>query len=425
MPHRPTTPFQRLLDRWDRLHPFNAVEIAVLSGPLDVARLAEAVAASMEAAGLLPPAALLPPPVDREREPVQGLDSLAARLLDLQLGGAAVPVRFVAADGPGEREHAVALVWHHALCDGRAAASLLAAVLARYAGPSTPPPPGIPLRLDVPARLWPAALARGLDPGFWRGVGSRGTDYVRMRRSFRPPRLPSVGPAARVALLGGRGDHLDRLLGHARESGVTLNDLLTAALAGALAEAFPERRSEPRRRDLSLAVAADLRRLSPRLSASAGVPLGSFAVHVPEALLEPGASPGSLTAWVAARSRREKRPGRLAASWVETGFGAFVSSLVPSAELEGYVARQFVISGAITNLRLPGEWFPPEVSARILDYRLAVSTGPVAPLVLAATTAAGRLGLTLCWRSDRLGPERVERVASSLGLALGLGDPSR
>lgn len=397
----------------------------MLAGRLDADRLGEAVSASLEAAGLRAPGAASPVPLQREREAVRGLDPLAARLLDLPLGRAAGEVRFVAAEGPGEREHVVALVWHHALCDGRAAGSLLAAALARYAEPSAATPPGTPLRLDRPARVWPSALARSLHPGFWGGLASRAAGYVRMRRSFRPPCTPSARPEARVAILGGRGDHLGRLLATARGRGATLNDLLVTALLAALAEAFPERRAEPKRRDLSVAVVADLRRLSARLAPAAGVPLGSFTVGVPDALVPPGGSGTPLLERVAAQTRREKRPERLAASWVETGMGAAVSSLVPAGELEGYLARQFVVAGGVTNLRLPGAWFPPPVAARILDHRLAVSSGPIAPVVLAATTAAGRLGLTLCWRSDRLAPDRAERVASSVGLALGLGGPDR
>lgn len=408
------------MESWDLLHPFNAVELAELSGPPEPDRLREVAALTLVEAGACAGRAEAEAAVEPVEVPAADADpaSSVAALLDRPMASLRPRLRLAVREADGRRSHTVALAWHHALADGRTAAAVLHAVLARYAGNAEPG--AAPFDLGRPVSLRASVAARALSPRFLSGVLGRTANLVRMRRAFRPPAPESGSPRTRVHLPPADAGLLPRLAARARSAGATVNDVLLAAFAGALADAFPRRRDEIRRRDLAISCVADLRRLSPDLEERAGLLLGTFELLLPARLLDDSeAGDAGLLALVVRRTRREKAPSRLAASQATLSVAAAVCRLLGPAEGARYLRRQVVLSGAVTNLKLPRAWYQGPLGERLLDHRLVPSVGPLSPIVLAATTARGRLGLALVSRSDSLSDDDARLVARRLAERLG------
>ena len=74
------------------------------------------------------------------------------------------------------------------------------------------------------------------------------------------------------------------------------------------------------------------------------------------------------------------------------------------AERDRYLARQYVVTAGLTNMRTAR---PAAVTA----WCRAISTGPISPLVLSAFTAGNRLSLTITWREGRFLQEEISAIA--------------
>lgn len=175
------------------------------------------------------------------------LDDLAAELLASELPAGHSPWRIWTVAGLAGEQGAIISVFHHALVDGVAGFRLLEHVLR---GPAPAPPAAAPRRAASPGTL---AVLRRL--ATWRNVAA----LVRLLRDgMRPASQVDLNPrwTGRVRAVATHGVALASVQDIARAFGATTNDVVLAAVAGALRRFLA-------RRDLAPAELHDVRAMVP------------------------------------------------------------------------------------------------------------------------------------------------------------------
>lgn len=412
------TSFQRMMLNWEDLHPYVAVHALKLPRPVPRARLRDSVDAVLAQAGLTcvsfdpsgkscrwgeialrPEMGLVPQPAG----PTEALQNEIARQLNLAFpAGPHCPLRFFCLVEGGEAAF-LGMAYHHAVADAHSAALILQRILEH----ALDVPPGdaagkLNLRPPSMRAAFPGDLSLRRSPAVLGGILR---DFFRYKRAFTPdyqsPEDQSVGfriASERVALAPARA--------FAQKHGVTLQDVVFAALLEALARHFPlgEKRRGWRRR-LAVATAVDLRRYaSVGLENTVGQFLGSYAVvhDVP-----PGRPFRGLVADVAAQSEYAKRR-RLFFSHVWTF--ALMDRLWPalSAGLKRRHSKWiFPLSGAISNMNLS----PLFGRLGVPFYLRAASTGPIIPLLIDITTVDETFSLTAIFRRSAFTEDQACGIA--------------
>ena len=242
------------------------------------------------------------------------------------------------------------IVMNHVLADGIGGL----AVLARLVDESPGPPPGHPERGRFPV---PAPGARTLAADAWAARARRLAHPASSVRTIRqglaelggtrpPRRLPATslnrptGPQRRLDVVAADLAAV-RDLGHAH--GGTVNDVILAAIAGALRAVLASRGEE-----LDLVTASVP--VSARRAATGGE-LGNQVGVMPVALPAGGGLAARVTR-IAAITRERKRAARGSSAAV---LGLPFRLLAPTGLLRWYINRQRLIHTFATNLRGPAE----------------------------------------------------------------------
>ncbi len=410
--------FQRTMLRWRELHPYNAVHVLRIDTPLDPGRLSRCIADVLTADGLT--GLVLDPegggyeyrggPADPEVEVLPAGDAAATIEAAIERGlnasfperGPLDPFRFFAVDS-GTHFH-LGLAYDHFIAGGDSIVVLMQDFAAAYVGgaarprrPELYPPAYGPLFLR---RLWP--LFTGL-PGLVELIAS-------CRSTARPNYREGVPPTN-----GFRSFRLDAaalagVLRTTRAWGVTLNDLLLAQLLLAMAPEAGER-SQGRRRMMAVASIVNIRaEYQPPATQTFGQFLSSFRVTHP---MPRDIGVKELAQDVRGATARTKRR-RL---WLQTLVGIAGSSLVwrrLSADYRArFHAKNYPVWGGVTLVNVDAQWReagggePPE-------YIRGVPTGPMAPLVVAASTTQGGLQLGFSWRIAAFDPTTVDNIAARI-----------
>lgn len=419
--------FQRLMRKWDELHPYNALAIAHvtgLPGADSLRRAAEALFAERGVARLS---------LDGDRacyEPGQGRalvekigplarddSAVLAQIATEQLNrrfmpDGFLPVRFFVA--PTESGHFVGRVYQHWIGDEYWLNELFYAALARCLETSPPGPP-------VVAGLAPPRF-RDAFAGYFGvdGVLRHGAGVARELLRFRLCDGPS-GPARddltdRVTFPAVPDDALERAKRRANRSGVTINDLAVASLAWTLHRMTRDRLKGGRRRDLAITSMINLRPLVPsRLPRETGLYLSHF-----NCFLRPdreGGFDGTLAS-VAAQCRGAKRTRSYLRGLLEIALADRIWPMIPRAERARYFSNQKPVAAGITNVRVEEGWTRGELGQRVVNVGRAASTGPMTPLALSVSTAAGVLKLGLTARSSLWSPEQAEEIGREFAARL-------
>lgn len=408
--------FQRTMLRWRELHPYNAVHVVRIDAALDPVRLTRCIADVLAGQGLT--GLVLDPdggtyeyrggPAAPSVELLAAGDGPATCEAVIERGlntvfperGPLDPFRFFAIDG-GSHFH-FGLAYDHFIAGGDSIVVLMRDLHAAYLGhagalrrPELYPPAYGPLFLR---RLGP--LLAGL-PGLGEMIRS-------CRNTARPTYREGVPPTN-----GFRSFRLDAaalagVLRTTRAWGVTLNDLLLAQLLLAMApEAGP--RNQGRRRMMAVASIVNIRaEFQPPATRTFGQFLSSFRVTHP---VPRGIGIKELAQDVRAATARTKRR-RL---WLQTLVGIAGSSLVwrrlDTEYRARFHAKNYPVWGGVTLVNVDAQWReagggePPE-------YLRGVPTGPMAPLVVAASTTQGGLQLGFSWRIAAFDPATVDNIAA-------------
>jgi hypothetical protein len=204
---------------------------------------------------------------------------------------------------------------------------------------------------------------------------------------------------------------IDGICRAARAKKVTVNDIFMAALAEACDKYVPaERRYH--RRDLAVGTIVDLRSKSDRTLEEVFSPLLGFA--------SVSCRPSVLANWdkllgaIAFQTRRQKRTGVPQYSWLRMLAGLAAGKMLSREEILTFYRKRVSLAGACTNVNLNRSWALRYHPNPLLEYVRAAPTGPITPLVIAATTLGHRLSLTLTYRTAILPEDRAAALAATI-----------
>ena len=414
--------FQTAMLRWRALHPYSAVHAVRVDRPLDAARLSALIDSELAVLGLTG----LTLDAARERfeyaggpghaplavvnagdEPLQVLRREIERELNAPFpdGGAFVPFRFFAIDaGPS---FFLALTYDHFIAAGDSIVVLMQGLWSAYRG--TAQPRARPL-LRYPATA--GRLFRRQPHAALLGLGRMRDMVASCRRSVRPRYPGGADPRNGFAYCRVEAAQFAALVRTAKKWGVTVNDLLMAILLQALEPVVGERQATERRRELAVASIVNLRQnFGYDAVTTFGQFLSSFRVAHP---LPPGIALEQLARDVHAETTRIKNERLYLQTLIAIGAIGAVWRFLSPAQRQGFYAKNYPAWGAVTMINVDALWAEAGGNLPPPEYLRAVSTGPLAPLVVAAPTSDGILHAGIAYRTAAFTREVVDSIAAGI-----------
>jgi hypothetical protein len=412
--------FQIAMLRWRALHPYNAVHVALVAQPLDTERLRDAIGAQLVAAGLTGliidarrtryeytggPARIVLEVLRASADPRSALCAEIERQLNqpFSADGPLVPFRFFALpDAGGFR---LGLAYDHFIAGGDSIVALMQEIVLRYLG-------RMPSR--TPADLYPPTFGRLIardTAKLVRGLDALRAQVASCRRGARPKYLDNndgrngfvydtLSPAETAALLA-----------RAKAWGVTFNDLLIAALLCVIGPAVGAQRRTPARGELAVASIVNLRGpLGLDTREAFGQFLSSMRISHP---MPAGIALEEVARDVHRDTQRFKTRHLYLQTLLAVRFNGIVWRFLDDARRRYFYAKTYPVWAGVTTLNVNALWEPHDGAAPP-DYLRAVPTGPLAPLVLAATTAGDVVHLGFSFRRSAWWPEGVDRIVGSV-----------
>lgn len=415
--------FQAAMLRWRDLHPYNAVHAARVAQPFDALRLRAAIDGQLEHDGLTglvldrarlrfeyrgAPAAAELAIVETGGDAEAALHAEIERQLNRPFprSGALEPFRFFAcADADG---FYLGLAYDHFVAGGDSIAALLCAIIQRHAGapqvharPNRYPPPFGPL-----LRRNAGKVVAGL-PWLRRVAASR-------RRAVRPRYDDHADGRNAVRFVRIDGPAFAALLAQAKAWGVTFNDLLLAAVVHVLAKHVPPRGAQ--RNEIAVASIVNLRgELGFAVSDVFGQFLSSLRISHPAPA---GIALATLAHDVHAETARIKARKLYLPALVAVRASGLVWSYLNERRRQRFYPKAYPVLAGLTTLNINALWTPPDDPTFPRRYVRAVPTGPVAPLVVAATTCGDAVELALSYRVSAELARNIDRIAADLRTCL-------
>jgi hypothetical protein len=409
--------FQSAMLRWRDLYPYNAVHVIRVAHELDRARLAAAINDELAATGLT--GLVLdrarrryeyhggPPAVDIEI--IDNGDASAAVCVEIErqlnrafpATGAIVPFRFFAV--PEQGAFRLGLAYDHFVAGGDSIVVLLTSVAARYAGDA---------RAADPPNLYPGTFA----PLLLRNAGkvARGLPWLARiasscRRGLRPRYADETDGYNRFLQVRLDPPASTAILANAKAWGVTFNDLLLAMLFFALAPHVAERQRASRRREIAVASIVNLRAES---GFGAREVFGQFLSSIRLSHLVPE---GITLAKLAQDIHRETTLIKTKKIYLQTLWAmranAIVWGFLNARRRRRLYAKAYPVLAGLSTLNVNAIWNSSGKDAPPPDYLRAVPTGPLAPLVVAATTCGDTLQLGFTYRRAAFLAEKIDKIA--------------
>jgi hypothetical protein len=401
--------FQAAMARWRTLYPYNAVHALSMQQALDAGRLEADIRDHLQACGLTgveldaagqryewtdgPSRAVLRA-IAGKGDAIGVLHGEMERELNgaFAANGRGDPFRFFAVDAGSS--FFLGLAYDHYVASGDSIVALLRGIAERYLGAAghTESPP---LRRYGPsyARLLgrqAGALIKGLPE--LAGIVAGG------RRSFRL-RYRDAGDGRNAVSFARIGSaERARLEERAHAWGMTTHDVLLATLLKALSPLVPQRIQAPRRNEIAVATIVNIRRDLGASSRDGLVPcLASFRVahRVPEDVGLRDIASSVLAQTSTAKRKKAHLQTVLLLALVGSWWG-----LMSVAQRHRYFPKHVPLCAGSTPLDIDVLWHAGRESAgNAPDYVRVVSTGPLAPMILAFTTAGGAINIGISFRT--------------------------
>ena len=426
--------FQRTMLRWRELHPYNSVHVVFLAGPLEPLRLQVAIDRALAAAGLTgyeldarqrrftfdaadggaewrAELLILPATVGA----VAATDAEIERQLNAPFvrTGRMTPFRFFAIDdNPGFR---LGLTYDHFVAGGDSIVVLLRAIADEYRGGNDPRQMGDSGQARSPLHRYPRTYTRLLSRHARAAVYGM-LHLPRMarslRRSVRPRYADSSDSRNAFTHFSVPPEQFAQIMRSAKAWGVTVNDMWLALLLHALAPLLPGDRHAARRRHLAVASIINIRE---DLEAEAQTTFGQFLSSFRVAHLVPdGISLRELALDIHAETARVKRDRLYLQTLLALGIVGMVWGFLSRERQERFHAKSYAILAGLTMLNVTALWPGADTQAPPLQYLRGVSTGPLAPLVLAITTVGNSLIAGVSYRPTAFDRATVARLISNL-----------
>ena len=413
---------QRSMVQWNALHPYNAVHVVQVSRALDPRMVDHVIRGTLQARGLCSLA------LDAKRGRYQyhgGPSRCEIRILGsnqetMQTLADEVrrqvntpfpieqdffePFRFFLT--PEDNAFHLGLAYFHPIADAESVGLLIRDIIESCLA-------GGEVRSTGPMNLHPAPR-----DGLWsEGPFNLASKLIHLPRqmwvmgsSFRTFTRNPQDLTNEFRLFQVKPPGLDRLRRAARSLGVTLNDLFMALLLQGVAPLALDREKESRRRKISIGCIVNLRReLSIESARTFGLFLGSFVVthEVPRAIpLE------DLARQVHAQTQHIKETRQFLGHPLELRLGRLFSSFFSTERRRKLYPKHYPLWGGITNMNLNPIW-ENRSGLPVTSYFRAVSTGPVTPLVLAATTIGQGLNIGVTYRPAVFTAAEIAGIAES------------
>ncbi len=411
--------FQKTMLQWNDLHPYNAVHVARLPGPLDEDRLRRGIRQTLAARGLTHlsidrakgayryeggPADCEVRVMDGGQDPHAVLVGEVERQINAPFApaGRLNPFRFFVVTTVDS--FFLGLVYFHVAADAEAVVLLLKELVeACCVGDAPAKASSLDLYPDGRARLLlrhPGVVARRLL--------ALPRQFRNLRRSCRVSCRDAANMANRFHCFSLHPDGLRGVAATAKTWGVTINDVWLALLLKALGPLSAGRGRARKRRAISVGCIVNLRQaLGLERGETFGLFLGSFAVthDVPD-----GIGLRELARDVQDQTAAIKRRQLFLGTPMELGFARFMFRFFSAKGRMKFYSKHYPLWGGITNLNLNTLWKGATPEAGPLDYFRAVSTGPATPLVLSVTTVHDRANIGLSYRPAVFSADAVKGV---------------
>jgi len=408
--------FQRVVRRWDQVHPYNAAQVLKIAGSADLESTQNAWRQSLLTLGLgdakcLPNLHVVPPMLPLE-------DFLSDR------------INRHFAENPGQSpfgpfvlqqvdHHYLGVIYQHWVADSVSIRMLLEQWFMRLHDPAA-------------VQTAPASAPAG---GYWRYFGPRRVNwrlidgllavprwFGRLRRCRKIRTSGSSDYGMRFARFDTPPGWIDRLRKFARDNGITVNDLFLAAIAEACHRHVPMQHNR-RRQDLAVGTIVDLRPESREdLSRTFGLFLGFSTI-----LCRPGdlAHFPRLVRTIASQMRLHKSRHAAAAGIVWLFAAHIVGRLVKPEKTFSYYRKHMPLAAGISNVNMNQTWASRYFPSPLLDYIRVSPTGPMITLTFTPTPLGNRFHLGLSYRGAVITPACAAAVAQSFLQRLGrLIEPS-
>jgi hypothetical protein len=418
--------FQATMLRWRELHPYCAAHLIAIDAPFDEARARASIDAVLEECGLT--GFHVDP--DRRRYAFEGgpsrvelpvvdagalaLDAAAAEIersinRPFPRGGRYCPFRFFVA--PDDRRFLLGIVYDHFVAGGDSIVVLLTDIADRYRSAGEPAKLA---RLETHPPGYARLFARHL-PHLLRAVPMLPSLVAGWRSAVRPKlRDPADGHNGFVHC-GFAAEPYARLRAAATSWGVTVNDVLLAVVLHACAPLFGERSQARRRHQLAAASIVNVRGdYQPPATAVFGQFLSSFRiVHA----VPPAIALRDLARDVAAQTGTAKRRKLYLVTLVAMWAAALLWPLAPVNRRQRMYLKYHPVCAGLTPLNVNA--LRRRGTSADGDYLRAASTGPMSPMVVAATTAGAALQVGITYRTTALSRADVDGVVRRMIALLG------
>jgi hypothetical protein len=414
--------FQVAMLRWRALHPYSAVHAVRIDRSLDAARLSALIDGELETLGLTGltldaahrrfeyaggPGHVPLVIVGDGPEPLRLLCGEIERELNVPFPDdePLVPFRFFAIDAGAW--FYLALTYDHFIAAGDSIVVLMQRLWSAYCGTGDARPRA-PLR--YPATT--GRLFRREPRAALRGIRRMRETIASCRRSVRPRYPGGTDPRNGFAYVRLEAPEFAAMRGAAKGWSVTVNDLLMAILLQTLEPIVGERPTAERRREIAVASIVNLRRdFGYDATTTFGQFLSSFRVAHPA---PPGIELQRLARDIHAETARIKNEKLYMQALVAIAATGAVWPFLSPAQRQGFYAKHYPAWGAVTMINVDALWEEAGGALPPPEYLRAVSTGPLAPLVVAVTTSGGVLHAGISYRTAAFTPEVVDTIAAGI-----------
>ncbi len=411
--------------RWRALYPYNAVHVVHVAGGVDAARVRTVLAEHLTSLGLtgleLDPRGQAFEWTEGEprielRAVEAGGDVRAALSAEIERElnrafperGRADPFRFFIID-LGSSYH-LGLAYDHYVAGGDSIVALMRGIVTRL-DPNVAPAAAAgatPFRRYGPS--YALLLGRQVLP-IIRGLPALARLARGSRRAIRM-RFASQQDGFNAFLLErAEPDDRARLETRADEWGITTHDLLLAIIFKSVSPLARPSDKSPRRNEVAIAAIVNIRRDLGSGAKNALAPcLASFRVAH---RVEDGIAMRELAASMHAQTDAFKRSKRYLQTLVALGLTGFEWAFMSVPQRQRFFPKHFPVSAGSTPLNVDLLWKDGGGVAPA-DYVRGVSTGPLAPMVVAFTMVGGAINIGISFRTTVFARASIEGVAADM-----------
>jgi hypothetical protein len=417
--------FQSAMLRWREMHPYSAVHIVRVPQPLDAERLERGINGQLEQLGLTGLR------VDARRRRYEwtggaattrvrviagGGDPLAVVCREIEselniafaVDGQIDPFRFFAVDHGAACY--ICLAYDHFVAGGDSIVVLLRGIVDRYLDASgRAPTTHVTARRYGPTymRLFWGHLVSSTKA--WLGLPKLALDC---RRAFRP--RYAAHQDGYNAFAYARIDEADRARLDACASawGMTSHDLLLAILLKGLSPLTLPRLQSSRRNEIAIASILNIRR---DLGTAASDALAPYLAPFRVSHRTPDDMPlRDLAVAIHAQTRQIRRATRYLQTLLAMGIAGAVWRFLTTTQRYRVYAKHYPVCAGTTPLSIDPLWPEGVTRASGLDYFRAVSTGPLAPMILAFTMIGDVINVGISFRTTVFQRDAIDAMAAAM-----------